>query len=260
MQWDLLISRQGKTSLGLGAYILALVAYLSSLVAMAPAHLANGSLMRASGDRLGLMDSRGTLWAGSGQFEVRNTVGQAAIRKGLSWRLLPQHLLVGKLWYEVALDTSARRFHVALSPTQVAVADADAEITAALIGLVIPRLAPFEPRGNLLLHIEKLAINRGGWEGEITLQWRAAGSGLIPTALLGEYELRLKSNGATVRASVRTLQGPLQVAGEGSWAINSPRAFVATISVPQQYQQRLAPVLRMISVEEGAGMFQLELQ
>lgn len=260
MDRGLFISRADKPALRPGAYILALVVYLTGLVAMAPAHLFNATLKHASGDRVRLVESKGTLWNGAGQLEYRDSVGQAAFSTGLAWRFLPKYLLRGQLTFGITLDASARQIQMSISPLRTSVADAEAEFAAQILGLGMPRFAALEPRGHVLFRVGELSIHRGGWEGEIALQWRAAGLGAMPSAPPGDYELRVISDGATVRASVRTLRGPLQIAGEGSWAVHAPPDIPVTVRVPQQYRQQLTPVLRMFSIERSPGEFHLRLR
>jgi len=76
---------------------------------------------------------------------------------------------------------------------------------------------------------------------------------------LGDYELRLDGEGATVHAYLRTIQGPLRLEGKGSWANGNHPVFLATARVPAQHQQQLAPLLRLIAVDRGEGSFELQL-
>ena len=69
-----------------------------------------------------------------------------------------------------------------------------------------------------------------------------------------------KADGAAVQASLRTLQGPLQLDGQGSWTSGRNPVFQGTARVPPQHQQQLAPLLRLIAVERGEGSFELQLK
>ena len=139
-------------------------------------------------------------------------------------------------------------------------ANADISLPAAVLGLAVPKLAPLGLTGDVLIHVASLSIARDGMQGNATLQWRAAGSALTPMSPLGDYELRLEGEGAAVRASLRTLQGPLQLDGKGSWTHGDNPAFLAIAGVPPQHQQQLAPLLRLIAVERGEGSFELQLK
>jgi general secretion pathway protein N len=251
-RWILLESKVGAFVVGLGAYILA-------LVATAPATWVDAGLQRASHGRLRLADAQGTLWSGSGQIEIRDTGGRAGVIKALAWRVVPESLLRGHLVCEVALEQATRRFPVTISLSRIELANADITLPAAELGLAVPELAVLELSGEVQIQIPHLSIERSGTRGNATLQWRAAGSALSRVSPLGDYELRLEGEGPAVRAVLHTLQGPLQLDGKGSWTQGARPAFLATASVPPQHQQQLVPLLRLIAVERGDGSFVLQL-
>ena len=97
-------------------------------------------------------------------------------------------------------------------------------------------------------------------QGGATLQWRGAGSALTPVAPLGDYELRLDGSGTAVRASLRTLVGPLRLEGSGSWTPGASPAFLGTARVAPEFRVQLEPLLRLIAVERGDGSFELQLK
>ena len=236
-----------------------LFVYTVAVIATAPATLVDSGLQRASDGRLRLAEAQGTLWSGSGQIEVRDSGGRTGVAKSLAWRFLPQSLLHGHLVCEVELDQSARRFPVTISLSRIELANADVSLPATVLGLGVPKLAPLGLTGNVLLHIASLTIERKAMQGNATLQWRDAGSVLTPISPLGDYELRLDGEGATVHAYLRTIQGPLRLEGKGSWANGNHPVFLATAQVASQHQQQLGPLLRLIAVDRGEGSFELRL-
>lgn len=237
---------------GLGVYALA-------LLVTAPATLADGGLQRATHGRLGLAEARGTLWSGSGQIEIHDTAGRVALSKRLAWRLRPQDLLRARLRYDVELGRGSRPFPVTVSRSSIELANADIALPAQALSLGLPRLAPLDLTGELNFRIASLTIGRGATRGDVALQWRSAGSGFSPVWPLGDYELRWEGQGPQERATLRTLKGPLQLRGEGSWAVGRAPAFAATADAPPDIRQQLAPLLRMIAVERGEGHFELQL-
>ena len=247
------MKRWGLLAIGLGVYALA-------LIATAPATLVDAGLQRASDGRLRLAEAQGTLWSGTGQIEIRDTGGRTGVAKSFAWRVAPESLLRGRLVCEVGLEQAAKHFPVTLSLSRIELANADINLPAAVLGLAVPKLAPLGLTGDVQIHVASLSIARDGTQGNATLQWRAAGSALSPVSPLGDYELRLEGEGSAVRVSLRTLQGPLQLDGKGSWTHGNSPAFLATASVPPQYQEQLAPLLRLIAVERGEGSFELQLK
>jgi general secretion pathway protein N len=251
-RWGPLEKRIIAGAVGLGAYVLA-------LIATAPATLADAGLQRATQGRLRLTEARGTLWSGSGQIEIRDAGGRPGVAKDLTWRVLPESLLRGRLAWEVGLEQATRRFPVTISLSRIELENADIRLPAAVLALGAPKLAPLGLSGDVLIHVANLSIARDGMEGNATLQWLAAGSTLTPVSPLGDYEVRLDGEGTRVHAFLRTLSGPLQLDGKGSWTHGANPAFLAMASVAPQHQQQLAPLLRLIAVERGQGSFELQL-
>ncbi len=247
------MSRWRLIALGLAAYAL-------GLIAMAPATLIDARLAQASAGGLRLAEARGTLWSGTGQIEIRDANRSSGIAKNIAWRIRPAYLLRGTLRYEVTLDQAAKHFPVAISLSRIEVTDADINLPAAALGLAAPKLAPLGLTGDMLLHIARLAFGRGSVQGNATLRWRDAGSAFTRISPLGDYELRLEGDGTAVRATLRTLQGPLQLDGQGSWASGRNPVFRGSARVAPAQQQQLAPLLRMIAVDRGQGRFDLILK
>lgn len=247
------MSRWRLIGLGLGAYALA-------LIATAPATLIDARLEQASAGGLRLAEASGTLWSGAGQIEILDANRRSGIAKSIAWRIRPAYLLLGKLLYEVTLDQAIRSFPVTISPSRIEVADADINLPAAALGLGVPKLAALGLTGDMLLHVARLALGRGSIQGNATLQWHGAGSAFTRISPLGDYELRLEGSGAGAKASLRTLQGPLQLDGQGSWTSGSNPVFQGNARVPPQQMQQLAPLLRMFAQERGEGRFELVLK
>ena len=236
----------------------ALAAYAIALVSAAPATLLDGVLQERSAGALRLAEARGTLWAGTGQLEIRDASRHGGIGTPIAWRLRPAYLLRATLAFEVGLDDAAKRFLVTISPSRIDLADARVNLPAAALSLAMPRLAPLGLTGDMLLHVARLSYGAGGIQGNARLQWRSAGSSFTPVSPLGDYELRVEADGAAGRASLHTLQGPLQLDGEGSWTKGRKPVFRATARVPPQYRQQLVPLMRLISVDRGDGTFTLQ--
>jgi general secretion pathway protein N len=243
----------------IGACVAGLCAYTACLLALAPAALVDAGLQRASGDRLRLAEAQGSLWSGAGQLEIRDTTGKTGVGRPFSWRLQPRSLLRGRLGFEIGIGEA--RFPVMLSLSRIELANADIRLPAAMLGVAVPRLAPFGLTGDVLIHAASLSLARDAIAGSAVVQWRAAGSALTPVSPLGDYEARLDSEGRTVHARLRTLEdGALRLDGTGSWTHGHRPAALAVARVAQRHQEQLAPLLRLIAVERADGSFELQLQ
>lgn len=253
-----------------------LAAYALGLMVTAPASLLDAALYQASDGRLRLAEARGSLWSGAGQIEIRHVgrselgrpigspvgspVGRTGIAKNLAWRLLPAYLLRGQLRTEIRLDQREQPFIVTVSLSGMAIDDADIDLPARALILGVPKLAALGLTGDVNLRVPHLAVGNKSMQGQATLEWREAGSALTRVSPLGDYALRLEAAGTALSASLRTLKGPLQLDGQGSWKYGDNPAFQATARIPPQHVAQLAPLLRLIAVERGDGSFLLQLK
>jgi general secretion pathway protein N len=238
---------------GLGAYAVA-------LIAMAPATLADLGLRQASEGRLRLAGARGTLWSGSGHVEVRDAAGRTALSKPLAWRFRPAPALLGRLAYEVVLEPGSPPASLIVSGSRIELANAGLSLPAAALGLASPMLAALELAGTVRVEIPDLAIERGAARGNAILRWRSAGSARSPVHPLGDYEVRVEAKGVESVATLKTLQGPLQLRGQGSWGSGRAPVFATVAEVPAELREELAPFLRLIAIERGEGRFELQLR
>lgn len=245
------MKRRSLVAIGLAAYAL-------GMIGLAPASLVGAGLQRVSQGRLHLVAAQGTLWSGSGQVELRDAQGRSGVTKALDWRLRPESLLRGQLVGDIRLDQDGRRFPLTVSPSGIAIADAEIRLPAAVLGLAVPRLAALGLGGELELHIPGASMERGQWRGRAALRLRSTGSSFMPIYPLGDYELNLDGQGTAVQLLLHTLQGPLQLDGKGAWVIGHALEFLAVVQVPPQHMQQLDPLLRLIAVERGAGRFELQ--
>jgi general secretion pathway protein N len=227
---------------------------------MAPASLIDAGLEQATEGRLRLAEAQGSLWSGTGQIELRDRMHRSGVTKSVTWEVRPAYFLLGQLRCEVGLDLAAKRFPVTVSLAGIEVADADINLPAAALGVGVPKLAPLGLSGDLQLHVARLSFKRSAIQGNAILQWRGAGSAFTRVSPLGDYELRIDGEGAAARVSLRTLQGPLQLDGQGSWASGGDPAFLGTARVPPEHLQQLAPLMRMIALERSEGNFELQLR
>ena len=237
-----------------------LAVYVGALLAMAPATLADLGLRHVSHGRMRLAGAHGTLWAGSGSVEVRDTAGRTLLSRSVAWRFRPAPALRGRLAYEVVLEPGSPPASLIVSGSRIELAHADVSLPAAVLGLASPVLATLDLMGVVRLDVPDLAIERGAVRGNATLRWRAAGSARSPVFPLGDYEMRVEAKGAEGLATLHTLKGPLQLRGHGSWGNGRAPAFATVAEVPGELREQLSPFLRLIAVERGAGRFDLQVR
>lgn len=249
--------RSWRGVIGSGSVLLA--AYLLFLVALAPATLLDTGLDRATDGRLRMVQAHGTLWSGAAQMEIRNRDGQRVAGKPLAWTLQPGGLWRGRLDYAVAIDHAAKPFPLHLSRRGVDLAGVDFALPARVLGVVVPRLAPLGPQGELALHVTRLVLADGEIAADGVATWRDASSALSAVAPLGTYELRFKRGHGPEQVTLRTLSGSLQLEGTGTWR-DGALTLAPTARVASRHRAQLAPLLRLVAVERGDGTFVLPLR
>ena len=57
--------------------------------------------------------------------------------------------------------------------------------------------------------------------------------------------------GPAVHAALRTLEGPLQLEGKGTWSSANAPSFEAIVRVPLEHQEQLSPLLRLAFKKGG---------
>lgn len=234
--------------------------YLLLLLASAPATLIDGAARDASGGRVRVVQAQGTLWSGNGQLEIRDPRGGSVLSRPLTWRLRPLTLFGLRLGYLVSLGADSPPFPLTIFFSRVELADAAISLPASALAAAIPKLQAYGLSGDVHVQIGNLSIASAATRGNATLQWRGASSALAPVSPLGDYQLSLEADGAQVRSTLLTLQGPLQLDGHGEWPSGSKPEFFATAQAQPPSRQQLAPFLRLIAVERSDGSFEWRLQ
>lgn len=235
-----------------------LAAYAVFLLVLAPATLLDAGLRHVTGGQLRLALAHGTLWSGSGQVEARDRVGRRVAGKAVAWKLQPLALWRGRLDFAVTIEPAAKPFPLRVSPRRVELSDVDFSLPARVLGVVVPRLAPLDPQGELVLHVAKLVAAPNAVTADGVVTWKDASSAATAVAPLGTYELGFDSKDGPVRLTLRTHDGPLRLAGGGVWRGGAPPALTITAQVAAAQRAQLTPLLRLVAVERGNGEFALQ--
>ncbi len=236
-----------------------IAAYALGLIIILPATLIDARMDHATRGIIRLAETRGSVWSGSGQLEIREKGRRIGSAHNLTWRFQPSSLLRGQLGFAIELGSEGRLVPLTVGFSRIELTNADISLPASVLGLIEPRIAPLQPDGELSLHIPRLVIGRNLIQGNGVLQWRNAGSALTTVSPLGDYELNFTANDGTVSTTMRTLQGPLQIDGQGTWTATAS-AFSGTARVPASLQQQLTPLLRLFTVERSPGNFEIQIK
>ncbi len=234
---------------------------LAALVIFAPARWLASGLAQASQQQVQLQLPQGTVWRGSAQLVFgANPETATALPGRVQWTLSPS-------WHGLGLELQAPcclsqgwRWHLGwgLAGLQLAPTDLDATQalrlpSALLAGLGTPwntlalqgRLA-LQPQGFAVQwHDRKLTL-----QGRLQLDALDIATRLTPLNPLGSYRLALQG-GDVPSLTLQTLNGALQLQGQGRWAAGRMQ-FDGEASAAPGSEDALSNLLNIIGLRNGA--------
>ena len=232
---------------------------LLALVLFAPARWLASAMNRASVGLVLLDDARGTVWNGSARLLLTGGVGSndaAALPGRLDWRIRPS-------WDGISAELSAAcctpqplllRAGVRWGGGQLVVGDHRSQWPAAVLAGLGTPWNTLQIDGDLLLSTQRLSVE---WvEGRLVIAGRAEltalrlSSRLSTLKPMGSYRITL-TGGSTSTLQLETLEGALQLSGNGQW-VGSRLRFSGTASAAADREAALSNLLNIIGRRSGA--------
>ena len=257
---------------------------LVALVAFAPAPWLAAAVQRASGGRVLLADAQGSVWRGDAVLVLAAGPGgrdAQALPGRLAWTLQPRPFPLAlrlSLQQDCCLPTGAvvtlrpgwGQVQVTVAAAQAGAgggtgsgAGADAAMPLArwpaawLVGLGTP-WNTLQPGGAVHLSAQDLTLtwaqSRFVMAGSATLELRDFSSRLSTLPRLGSYRLQVSADPArsgTAQVRLETLDGALQLQGEGSWSASGLRLRGEARAAPDA-GSALDNLLNIIGRRDGA--------
>lgn len=236
-----------------------LLGLLLGLACFAPAQWLTRALQQASGERVVFGEVRGTVWRGSASLSLTGGPGSqdsASLPGRLAWELRPgwaglQATLMAdccmQLGWRLELlprwGGASLRFsdHLSQWPAQW------------LSGLGTP-WNTLQFTGQLLLDTRGLALQwsagRLSVAGGARLDAQQMGSRLSTLQPMGSYRLEMQG-GATPGFTLQTVEGSLQLSGQGQWVGNRLRFDGVATSAPDRLEA-LSNLLNILGRRDGA--------
>jgi general secretion pathway protein N len=237
----------------------ALTGALWAMVMWAPARWLAEVVRYSTGQKLVLVDPRGTVWQGSARFLLTGGAGSrdvAVLPERVQWAVWPT--LSGFDVGMLAACCTPKQLKLHLSPrlngVRLELADAQANWPASwLVGLGTP-WNTLELTGQLSVQTQGLRADwrDGHWSlaGSAVLEARNISSRLSTLRPLGSYRIRLEG-GSPIRLSLETLEGSLRLAGSGQWA-GQQLKFLGEASAAPDREAALANFLNIVGRRHGA--------
>lgn len=250
---------------GSGLFLLAAALGLTAgTITFAPARALALLVREASGDRVRLLNARGTVWQGRADLVLTGGTGSsaaAALPEGLGWRLAPTWTggpalslkLTAPCCTPQGLDL---RLSWSTGGAKLELARHSSVWPATwLAGLGSP-WNTIQLQGSLKLQTEGSGIEwaqgRARLSGPFELQALELGSSLSTLKPLGSYQLRFTPDaGGSPRLQLDTLRGALKLSGQGQWTGGRLR-FRGTAEAAPDSVDALSNLLNILGRRDGA--------
>lgn len=236
----------------------ALLGLAGTLALCAPAAWLAALVQQASGGQVQLAESRGTVWRGSAALVLTGGAGsrdRAALPGRLDWRLRPAWPgLRAQLRADCCM---AEPLQLALAPrwggATLALTDPGSRWPAALLAGLGTPWNTLQPEGQLDLSTPGLSVEwaagRVSVTGSATVTVTSLSSRLSTLKPMGNYRILLQG-GQPATLALATLEGRLQLSGNGRW-VGSRLHFQGVASAAPEHEAALANLLNIVGRRSG---------
>ncbi len=231
-----------------------------TLVAVAPASFADRALERATGGRVRLAETDGTIWSGSGRLVLvdlgaeegqRSALSGVAVPGRIEWSLRQFPLLIGQVDASIRGEGVAQPVRIQGGYGEIRVGGGSVSLPSVELGRMGSPWNTLRPSGALSLRWENLTLKQGGLEGRAQIELRDASSAMTPVRPLGSYRVEVVGRGGQADLSIETLAGPLRLQGSGTFSSQGGLRFTTEASADAAEQARLNSFLSLIGRRDG---------
>ncbi len=239
--------------------VLAVLAALATALASLPAAWLAPVLEQQTGGRLSLGDPQGSVWRGSAFVGVAGDPDEPLVPLlpgRFRWRLSPR-VLVGRVDAEVE-NPRALIGSVVIRGSwyRWAVSDGSLLLPAERLAALGAPLNTVQPSGQMRLSWTQLVLTRTSTglqvDGQMQLDLTQIASALSPIKPLGAYRMRFDWQGGAARVDLKSLSGPLLLAGQGTLA-DGRLQFSGQAWAAEGEEQRLAILLNLLGQRRQVG-------
>lgn len=238
----------------------ALAGLLLTTVLLAPARWLAALVQQASGEQVMLLAPQGSIWQGSAQLVLSGGSGSRnamALPGRLAWRLRPA-------WHGASLELSAdcctrQPLDLQLTPlgwssARLTLSDSQSQWPASLLSGLGTPWNTVQAQGLLAASTQDFSLK---WaQGQLSLTGRLQidatriSSRLSTLQPMGSYRVTLQG-GATPTLALDTLEGRLQLTGQGQW-VGQRLRFTGAASAAPESVEALTNLLNIIGRRNGA--------
>ena len=230
----------------LGAVLAGLMFYFICLAATIPATFVNTLLAHYLNQKIQIANTQGTLWHGSG-----NLYGMQEI----SWRIKVPELLLGHLHVLVMNKNTDQPMDVFISPARIELKHVTLTLPATLLSDFARPLKLMAPGGRLIVGTEDFSVSNT-FLGSVNLDWQNASSALSRVSPIGTYHFHVTGLGHHLDINLDTQDGPLFLAGKGTWSPESGMDFTGTAS---SENEQFSALLNLVGKPAGNGTYSIHI-
>ncbi|MGH1360043.1 MAG: type II secretion system protein N [Burkholderiaceae bacterium] len=238
----------------------AVLGVVLALVGFAPATIADWGLQKATAGRLGLAETDGTVWQGTGRLvliDVNNrteglrTTPGVAIPGRLSWSVSKLPLILGIVDAQLKLDGMSDIVRLSGGVGEMRISAGQLSLPSVDLGRLGSPWNTIKPAGALSLRWEGLILREGSFTGRADIELRNMASALTPVNPLGSYRIGVVGEGSQAKLDITTINGPLRLDGNGTWTSRRGVRFTAFATAEDREKDRLRTLLGLIGRRQG---------
>ena len=237
-----------------------LVGIIIALVGFAPATLADWGLQKATAGRLGLAETQGTVWRGSGRLVLIDvndrsvglrTMPGVAVPGRLDWTVSKLPLLLGIVDADLRLAGMSNAVRLSGGLTEMRIGAGQVSLPSVDLGRLGSPWNTIKPAGALALRWDEMVLREGSFNGKANIELRNMASALTPVNPLGSYRINVEGEGNRAKLNIVTINGPLRLDGDGTWTARRGVQFTAFAVAEEQERARLRTLLGLIGRRQG---------
>ncbi|QTN26875.1 type II secretion system protein N [Rhodoferax sp. AJA081-3] len=226
----------------------------------APARWLATALSQASGQQLQLVGAQGSIWGGTSQLVLsggQGSVNAVALPGQVSWRIRP-------VWAGLAIQISAdcctpqplqlRATALGWKGARLVLQDSQTQWPASLLAGLGTPWNTVQAQGQLSATTQDLVVEFGptGLQlaGRVQLDALNISSRLSTLSPMGSYRFLLQG-GPSPSLALSTLEGSLQLSGQGEW-VGQRLRFTGVASAAPERVEALSNLLNILGRRDGA--------
>ena len=234
--------------------VLGIAAYAVLLALTVPARYLAARLEDSAPGRYQVREAEGTLWHGSAKAVLR-APGGALVVERVQWDFLASRLASGRLAFAIDVKGAGfeARYELARSLSGWGVRDLAARADAAIATLALPWLAHWRPEGTVSATAPAIDVAGNDLRGTLAVEWKGAAVAHSQVKPLGSWRAEVRAEGGAAKVRVATLDGPLNITGQGTLTLPARLAFTGEARAEGADARALEPLMNLLGPAKPDG-------